>query len=210
MAGFADKLAARARDAARRQTENAALLAMIREEGELALKRGDRKGAETAWSRMLELVVEPADRKTKKPSIPAAAPAAAAPVPAASVPAAGATSFAPVSRQSHVRMASYQAPAQKAARKAATPGAARGPASPRIELADPDPRPFRAGDADRAAGRGARPARVEHAGRARRAPRRPPRRADQPQRDAAASCGREAESLTTGPSTRPRPASSPT
>ncbi len=134
MPGFADKLAARARDAARRQTENAALLAMIREEGELALKRGDRKAAEAAWSQMLELVVEPADRKAKKPRIPATPPAGVAPVPAASVPPANTTSMAPVSQQSRVRLASYQPPAQKAARKAVTPGAARGPAAPRNNL----------------------------------------------------------------------------
>ena len=82
--GFADKLAARARDAARRQTENAALLAMIREEGELALERGDRAAAEAAWSRMLELVVEPADRKARRNRAhQRPAPAGIAPVPAA-------------------------------------------------------------------------------------------------------------------------------
>ena len=83
---------------------------------------------------MLELVVEPADRKAKKPRIPATPPAGVVPVPAASVPPANATSMAPVSQQSRVRLASYQPPAQKAARKAVTPGAARGPAAPRNNL----------------------------------------------------------------------------
>ena len=43
-------------------------MAMLREQGELALTRGDRRAAEADWSRMLELVVEPAQRKAKKPA----------------------------------------------------------------------------------------------------------------------------------------------
>ena len=67
LAPLAEKLATRAREAARRQTENNMLLAMLREQGELALARSDRAGAEAAWSRMLQLVVEPTDRLVKKP-----------------------------------------------------------------------------------------------------------------------------------------------
>jgi hypothetical protein len=72
--GLADKLAARSLEAARRQTENTTLLAMIREQGELALARGDRAGAQAAWGRMLELVVKPPEIKSKKPSAAPAAP----------------------------------------------------------------------------------------------------------------------------------------
>ena len=43
-------------------------MAMLREQGELALARGDRAGAEAAWSQMLKLVVEPTDRTVKKPA----------------------------------------------------------------------------------------------------------------------------------------------
>ena len=64
---IADKLAARAEDAAGRQTENQTLMAMLREEGQLALERGDRRAAEAAWNRMLTLVVAPAERTIKKP-----------------------------------------------------------------------------------------------------------------------------------------------
>ena len=63
----AQKLATRALEAARRQSENSALMAMLREQGEFALARGDRAGAEAAWGEMLKLVVEPADRSVKKP-----------------------------------------------------------------------------------------------------------------------------------------------
>ncbi len=66
--GFADKLAARAQEAAARQTDNQALMAMLREQGELALERGDRHLAEAAWGRMLTLVVELPESKLKQPS----------------------------------------------------------------------------------------------------------------------------------------------
>jgi tetratricopeptide (TPR) repeat protein len=66
--GAADTLAARALEAARRQIDNATLMAMYREQGESALARGDRKAAEAAWGRMLEIVLEPPGRKTKKPA----------------------------------------------------------------------------------------------------------------------------------------------
>ena len=45
-ASAADKLAARAIEAARRQSDNHALMAMLRERGDLALTRGDRSAAE--------------------------------------------------------------------------------------------------------------------------------------------------------------------
>jgi len=67
-AGAADILAARALEAARRLIDNSTLLAMYREQGEIALGRGDRKGAEAAWGRMLERVIEPPSRKAKKPA----------------------------------------------------------------------------------------------------------------------------------------------
>jgi hypothetical protein len=63
---FAEKFAARAKEAARRQLENVVLTAMLREQGEFALARGDRGGAEAAWSEMLKLVVEPTDRNLRK------------------------------------------------------------------------------------------------------------------------------------------------
>ena len=82
----AEKLAARAQEAARRQSENSPLLAMLREQGELALARGDRAGAEAAWSQMLKLVVEPTDRTVKKPPPKPTNPAASAVAPRAIVP----------------------------------------------------------------------------------------------------------------------------
>ena len=183
--GFADKLAARLRDAARRQTENAALLAMIREEGELALERGDRKAAEAAWSQMLELVVRarrPQGQETKNSGDPASRRRRPyrPPVYRRLTP----PQWRPVSQQSRVRLASYQPPAQKAARKAVTPGAARGPAAPRNNL------PILTLDRFEQAMQIARLA-AEHdlselstQRRARRATCRPPSRAHQPQRNA--------------------------
>ena len=74
--GIADKLAARAIEAARRQSDNHALMAMLRERGDLALARGDRSAAEAEWVRMLETVIEPPGRKARKEK---PAPAAATP-----------------------------------------------------------------------------------------------------------------------------------
>ncbi len=57
---FADRaraLAARAMEAAARQSDPAWSLAMLRESGRDALARGDRAGAEGAWARMLPLVL---------------------------------------------------------------------------------------------------------------------------------------------------------
>ena len=45
------------------------MLAMVREQGELALARGDRKGAEAAWGRMLDLVM-PAPQAAPAPARP--------------------------------------------------------------------------------------------------------------------------------------------
>ncbi len=90
----ADKLAARAIEAARRQSDNQALMSMLRERGDLARTRGDRPAAEAEWVRMLETVIEPPGRKARKDQ---AAPAAATP-PKASATAPRATSMAPAIR----------------------------------------------------------------------------------------------------------------
>jgi thioredoxin-like negative regulator of GroEL len=64
---LAHRLSARALEAARRQADNLTMLAMVREQGEIALSRGDRKGAEAAWGQMLDLVM-PADlAQTRRP-----------------------------------------------------------------------------------------------------------------------------------------------
>ncbi|MFI5456257.1 MAG: DUF1583 domain-containing protein [Isosphaerales bacterium] len=110
---IAGKLAARAQEAARRQTENQTLMAMLREQGELALARGDRAAAEAAWGRMLEIVVEPPGRKIKKPAaklapVPRAKPAAPAAAPRSS------TSMTPARERTFVRTISYQVPATAA------------------------------------------------------------------------------------------------
>jgi hypothetical protein len=67
---MADRLSSRALEAARRQNDNQALLAMLREQGELALSHGDRKAAEAAWSRMLETVLPavPTRSRVQRPS----------------------------------------------------------------------------------------------------------------------------------------------
>ena len=112
-AGFADKLAARALEAARRQTENTTLLAMIREQGELAIERGDKAGAMAAWGRMLELVVDPPELKSKKgapgPTSPPEAPRRRAQPVAGNAPA-RATSMAPRARPSFLRLAAFKVP----------------------------------------------------------------------------------------------------
>ena len=50
---------ARAVEAAHRQEDRVWLLAMMREQGQLAFERSDRSGAAAVWSRMLDLVVTP-------------------------------------------------------------------------------------------------------------------------------------------------------
>jgi hypothetical protein len=72
----ADRLAARALEAARRQDDRVWLLAMLREQGELAFDRNDRANAAAVWSRMLDLVVTPPESKAREPaSRPDRAPA---------------------------------------------------------------------------------------------------------------------------------------
>ena len=80
---LADRLAARAIEAAGRQNDTRWMLAMLREQGRRALDRNDRAGAEAAWTRMLNLVVapEPARRQNARPNRPGVAPARGAPVP---------------------------------------------------------------------------------------------------------------------------------
>ena len=43
------------------------LLAMMREQGELAFDVQDRAGAAAVWSRMLDLVVTPPESKARRP-----------------------------------------------------------------------------------------------------------------------------------------------
>ncbi len=64
---IAGRLSARALEAARRQADNLIMLAMVREQGELALARGDRKGAEAAWGRMLDLVMPAPSARARRP-----------------------------------------------------------------------------------------------------------------------------------------------
>ncbi len=64
---FGDKFAARALEAARRQDDRVWMLAMMREQGELAFDVQDRAGAAAVWSRMLDLVVTPLESKARRP-----------------------------------------------------------------------------------------------------------------------------------------------
>ncbi|HEX7447792.1 MAG TPA: DUF1583 domain-containing protein, partial [Pirellulales bacterium] len=67
------QLAERAVQAARRQADPIYALAMLREQGQTELERGDREAAQRAWSRMLELVLpRPAEKQSSR--IPAALP----------------------------------------------------------------------------------------------------------------------------------------
>src|SRR5262249_18450336 len=74
-----DPLAALALEAARRQSDNHWALAMLREWGQCALDRGDRKGAERRWAEMLELVLAnlQAPKKDEKKKEDASKPAPA-------------------------------------------------------------------------------------------------------------------------------------
>ena len=135
-----ERLAARALEAARRQSEPRIALAMFREQGERALAHSDRAGAEAVWGRMLNMVVAPEQSKLKRAGAtrPAAAPAQSRPAPtpgAAHAPARAKTSAAaaiPATRTARsrrrplVRLASYQQPAAK--ERAAT--SAESPADP--------------------------------------------------------------------------------
>jgi lipopolysaccharide biosynthesis regulator YciM len=141
---FAAKLAARALEAAGRQTENQLLMAMLREQGQLALDRGDRRAAEAAWSRMLTLVVAPPERKVKQPSPKPGPPARPAQPPAAGT--GGATSMNRAGTRSLVRRVSYQAPAADPATRQSAPAQTKGAAAskaarPRTKAAAPAGRP---------------------------------------------------------------------
>lgn len=75
-----DKLAEIALEAARRQSDPLWALAMLRERGEEAARRGDREAAEAAWGRMLDSILAGEARKKPEPAKPnPAAPPAAAP-----------------------------------------------------------------------------------------------------------------------------------
>jgi tetratricopeptide (TPR) repeat protein len=65
---YAGRFAARALEAARRQDDRVWLLAMLREQGESAFDRNDKNGAAAIWSRMLELVVTPAEARARRPA----------------------------------------------------------------------------------------------------------------------------------------------
>ena len=126
---LADKLAARAMEGARRQTENTTLMAMMREQGELALERGDRAAAQAAWGRMLELVIDPPESKAKKaaakPVVPGAAPRPAA-QPAVGAPPGRVGLVIPALRQATVRLASLQTLAPGQATREPAPAAQKG------------------------------------------------------------------------------------
>ena len=66
---YADRFAARAVEAARRQEDRVWLLAMMREQGQLAFERNDRAGAAAVWSRMLDLVVTPPQVRARRPAL---------------------------------------------------------------------------------------------------------------------------------------------
>ena len=87
----ARQLAARALEAAERQSEPHWVLAMLREQGQLALDHHDRAAAQATWSRMLNMVVTPEATKSQRPrdGPPAAAPAR--PQPASTTAPSGAT-----------------------------------------------------------------------------------------------------------------------
>ena len=132
LAPLAEELAIRAREAARRQTENRMLLAMLREQGELALARGERAGAEAAWSRMLQHVVEPTDRLVKKPDPKPKKPPAQ---PNAAVSPPRATSMAPSQNAGVIRLVSYQDQEPVLKRQSARP--ARAGAQPKSKAGAP-------------------------------------------------------------------------
>ncbi len=74
-----DRLAAHATEAARRQSDPLWILAMLREQGQLDLARGDRAGAERAWTRLLEQVLAKNTPAVAKPDRPARSPRVATP-----------------------------------------------------------------------------------------------------------------------------------
>ena len=70
---YADRFAARALEAARRQEDRTWLLAMLREQGQLAFDQNKRADAVAVWSRMLELVVAPPESRARRPAAARAA-----------------------------------------------------------------------------------------------------------------------------------------
>ncbi len=71
---IAERLSARALEAARRQADNLTLLAMVREQGEIAMARGDRKGAEASWGRLLDLIMPAPPPERAGPSLAGGSP----------------------------------------------------------------------------------------------------------------------------------------
>ncbi len=69
-----ETLAQRALLAAKRQTDNAYALAILREWGQLALQAGDKPTAERLWGEMLEMVLPKPGEKKKKPVEPDGGP----------------------------------------------------------------------------------------------------------------------------------------
>ncbi len=96
---YGDRFAARAVEAARRQSDNRWMLAMLRERGQSALDRGNSKDVEADWGRMLELILA---RKPEKKGaaggprpVPATAEMVRSPAVAAATPTAPRTKAAP-------------------------------------------------------------------------------------------------------------------
>ncbi|MES2789222.1 MAG: DUF1583 domain-containing protein, partial [Planctomycetota bacterium] len=81
------RLGARATEAGRRQNEKASVLAIVKEQGQLAWDAGDKVAAEANWTEMLDLIlVRPAAAPSPAAPRPIAVPVAAVPPP--TVPAA--------------------------------------------------------------------------------------------------------------------------
>ncbi len=156
-AKLAENLAARALEAARRQTDNTFYLAMIREQGERALQKGDRAAATAAWGRMLDFVVSPPQTKVKKTvKVPAFAPTPVPATPAKTKAAAPRASASPLARRgSLVRLVSFQgpgtAPDQTTQQDASAPAAKRKNVGARTKSATAG-QPGAAGPAGKAAG----------------------------------------------------------
>ena len=111
----ADRLAALAIDAASRQNDIRWTLAMLREQGQNALQRGDRAAAEAAWGKMLDKVLQPEGRK---PS--ASLPPGSLPV----TPVAPAPPAPPAATKAAIRPISYQPPAPDRTRAVTRPSGA--------------------------------------------------------------------------------------
>ncbi len=64
-----DRFAARALEAAGRQSDRIWLLAMLREQGQAAFDRNERANAAAIWSRMLDMVVTPSEPRPRRPAV---------------------------------------------------------------------------------------------------------------------------------------------